>query len=88
MALKPYGERILVKPIEIEEKTAGGIIIPNSSKEKSNIGTIVAVSDSEKVKDFKIGQKIVFSKYSGTEFNEDNQKYIIIKIEDVLAFIE
>lgn len=92
MKLKPIGERIVVKMIEVEEKTASGIVLPSSAKEKPQIAEVVAVSnelkDSENNIDIKVGDKIIYSKYSGTEVKLENDEYIIVKTEDVLAIVE
>jgi len=93
--ISPLYDRVLVKRLEGEEKTAGGIIIPDTAKEKTQFGEIVATGpgrlDKEgKVKPLavKVGDKILFGKYSGTEIKFDSQEYLIIKEDEVLGVIE
>lgn len=90
MELKPIGERIVVKMIEVEEKTASGIVLPSSAKEKPQIAEVVAVSENIEDDKFniKVGDKVIYSKYSGTEVKLDKEEYIIVKIEDILAIVE
>lgn len=87
MKFKPLGERALVKLIEREEKTASGIVLPDTAKEKPQTAEIVAVGDSEEVK-VKEGQLIVFAKYSGTEIKLDGDDYLILDAEDILGVVE
>jgi chaperonin GroES len=90
MQIKPLGKRILVEPVEAESKTASGIIIPDSAKEKQQKATVVAISkeltDDEK-NELKIGQTVLFGKYSGTEIEIDKKQYLMLKTEDVLAIL-
>lgn len=89
MKIKPIGERVLIKPIKEEEKTASGIILPGASdKEKPNLGTVIAVGKGEKLEDIKADQTIVYNKYAGTEIKDGEEKYIILNGEDVLAVVE
>ena len=89
MKIKPIGERVLVKLVKVEEKTASGIILPGAGdKEKPNIAEVVAVGTGEKLSEIKIGEKVVYSKFSGTEIKDGEDKYLILNIEDVLAVIE
>lgn len=94
MNVKPLADRVLVKPLEAEEKTAGGIIIPDNAKEKPQKGEIVAVgpgkvADSgEKVAmELKKGDKVLYGKYSGTEVTVDGTDYLMMRESDVLAII-
>ncbi|MBD3347289.1 MAG: co-chaperone GroES [Chitinivibrionales bacterium] len=94
MNIKPLADRILVQPLEAEEKTAGGIIIPDNAKEKPQKGEVVAVgpgkfSDSGQKIDMtlKKGEKVLYGKYSGTEVNIEGSDYLIMKESDVLAII-
>jgi len=94
MNVKPLADRVLVKPLDAEEKTAGGIIIPDNAKEKPQKGEVVAVgpgkiADSgEKVPmELKKGDRILYGKYSGTEVKVDGSEYLIMKESDVLAVI-
>lgn len=94
MKVKPLQDRILIKRIEEEEKTKGGIIIPDAAKEKPQEGMVVAVGDGkvlesgQKVKPgVKAGDKILFGKYSGTEIKIDGEEHLILREDDVLAII-
>ena len=95
MAFRPLGDRVLVKRVEEEEKTKGGIIIPDTAKEKPQEGEVVAVGpgardDSGKVQplDDKAGDRILFGKWSGTEVKIDGQDLLIMKESDVLGVVE
>ena len=89
MKIRPIGERVLVKPVKVEEKTASGIILPGAGeKERPNIAEVIAVGKGEKLEDIKVGERIVYSKFSGTEIKDGEEKYIVLNIEDVLAVIE
>ncbi|MGM0509452.1 MAG: co-chaperone GroES [Fusobacteriota bacterium] len=89
MDIKPLGERVLLKSVEIEEKTKGGIIIPDSvKKEQPTIGEIVALGDSEKLKNLNKGEKVIYSKYSGTEVKDGETEYIIVELENILATVK
>jgi len=93
--IRPLHERVLVKRLEEEEVSKGGIIIPDSAKEKPAEGEVVAVgngriSDDGKVTplDVKVGDKILFSKYSGTDVNVDGSEFLIMREDDILAIFE
>lgn len=96
MKIRPLGDRILVKPLEPEEKTKGGIVLPDTAKEKPQEAKIVAVgkgkvNEEGKVVplEVKVGDKILYGKYSGTEITtKDGEEYLILREEDVLAIIE
>lgn len=93
MNLKPLGERIIIKKVEVEEKTKSGIVLPSSAKEQPSIAEVVAISEEitgdEKKKDWiKVGNKVIFSKYAGTEIKAEGEELTIIKIEDILAVVE
>ncbi|ERT57405.1 chaperonin GroES [Peptoniphilus koenoeneniae] len=93
MELKPLGEKVVIKKIEIEEKTASGIVLPSSAKEETNIAEIIAigkdVEEDEKTKgQISVGDKVLFSKYAGTEVELEKEKYIVIKYQDLLAVIK
>ena len=95
MSIRPLGDRILVQRVEEESTTAGGIIIPDTAKEKPQQGKVVAVgngrvNDDGKVQplDVKKGDKVLFGKYSGTEVNLDGDEHLIIREDDVLGIIE
>jgi chaperonin GroES len=92
MNIRPLQDRIVVKRIEGESKTKGGIIIPDSAKEKPIEGTVVAVGNGKALKDgkvrpveVKVGDTILFGKYSGTEIKLDGVEHIIIREDDILA---
>ena len=85
MTIKPLGERVLVKMDKVEEKTAGGIFIPQTSQEKTQIAVVEAIGDD--VKTVKVGQKILHDKYAGTQVKMDNEEYLILNIKDVLAIV-
>ena len=86
MKFKPLKNRVFVKYSEEAEKTAGGIYIPESAKEKPQKGVIEAVGSE--VKEIKVGDVILFDKYSGSKINIDNNEYLIIKEEDILGIIQ
>jgi chaperonin GroES len=85
MTIKPLGERVLVKMDKVEEKTAGGIFIPQTAQEKTQIAVVEAIG--EDVKTIKVGQKILHDKYAGTSVKMDNEEYLILNIKDVLAIV-
>lgn len=87
MKIKPIGERILVKIQEGEEKTASGIIIPQTAQEKTQEGTVVAVGDDESIK-VKVDDRIMYDKYAGTALKIDGVEHLILKMSDILAIIE
>ena len=94
MAFRPLHDRVLVRRIEAEEKTAGGIIIPDSAKEKPSEGEVIAVGegnrddDGERIPlDVKAGDRILFGKWSGTEVKVDGQDLLIMKESDILGVI-
>ncbi|HOE15838.1 MAG TPA: co-chaperone GroES [Syntrophorhabdaceae bacterium] len=95
MKIKPLYDRILVKRIEEEEKTKGGIIIPDAAKEKPQEGMVVEVGDGKILDNgqkaalqVKAGDKILFGKYSGTEIKIDGEEHLILREEDVLAIVK
>ncbi len=86
MKLEPLADRVVIQSIEPEEKKYGSIIIPDTAKEKPQTGRIVAVGTDEEVqKNLKEGDTIIYAKYGGTEISLDNQDYIILSYNDVLA---
>ena len=86
MAIKPLGERILVKIKTSEEKTSGGIVIPQTAQEKTQEGIVVSIGDSPEIK-VKKGDTIIYDKYAGTQIKIDDKDHLILKVEDVLAVI-
>lgn len=95
MELKPLENRVIVKPLEAEEKTAGGIILPDTAKEKPMRGKVTAVGPG-KMNDegkrlpleVKKGDVVIYGKYSGTDFKINNEEYLILRDSDMLAVIE
>ncbi len=94
MKIKPLADRVVVKPLEAEEKTKGGLFVPDTAKERPQQGEIVAVGpgrvtdDGKKVPpEVKVGDKILYGKYSGTEVNYDGTEYLIMRESDVFAII-
>ena len=86
MAIKPLGERILIKIKSSEEKTAGGIVIPETAQEKTQEGIVVSVGDSPDIK-VKKGDVVIYDKYAGTQIKIDEKDHLILKLEDILAVI-
>ena len=92
MKLNPLGERIVIRKLEKEEKTASGIVLPTSAQEQPQYAEVVAISDKvgndEDFKDsLSVGDRVIYSKYAGTEVKLDGSEYIVIKLEDVLAVV-
>jgi chaperonin GroES len=89
VSVKPLQDRVLVKPAEAETKTAGGIIIPDSAKEKPQRGTVVAAGPGKKDEPtaVKAGDTILYGKYSGTEIQIDGQDYLIMRESDIFAIL-
>jgi chaperonin GroES len=94
-SFKPLGGRVLIEPIEQEEMTAGGIILPETAKEKPQEGKILAVGPGDRDEDgkrialdVKVGDKVLFAKYSGTEVKMDGKKLLILRESDLLGIIE
>jgi chaperonin GroES len=87
--IKPLADRVLVEPAAAEERTAGGIIIPDTAKEKPMKGTIVAVGDGKKDEPLtvKTGDKVLYGKYAGTEISVDGNEYLIMRESDIYAVI-
>ena len=95
MKLKPLGGRVIVEPIEQEEMTAGGIILPETAKEKPQEGKILAAGPGDRYEDgkriamdVKVGDRILYAKYSGTEVKMDGKKLLIMRESDILAIVE
>ena len=90
MNIKPLMDRVVIKMTEAEETTASGIILAGSAKEKPQVAEVVAVGPGKKDVEMnvKVGDKVLVSKYSGTEVKVDGQEYTILKMEDVLAVVE
>ena len=95
MAVRPLGDRVLIKALEAKEKSKGGIVLPDTAKEKPQEGKVIAVGKgkvSEEGKtnplEVKTGDKILYGKYSGTEIMVDDEEHIILREDDILAVIE
>jgi len=95
MKLKPLGGRVIVEPIEQEEMTAGGIILPETAKEKPQEGKILAAGPGDRdedgkriAMDVKVGDRVLYAKYSGTEVKVDGRKMLILRESDILAIVE
>ena len=87
MIIKPLGERVLIKQTEQEEVTKSGSVLPGTaSKEKPIIGEVLAIG--AKVEDIKVGNKVIFEKYSGTEVKDGDESYLILEKDNVLAIVE
>ncbi|HBN05803.1 10 kDa chaperonin 2 [bioreactor metagenome] len=87
--VRPLADRVMVKPAEAETKTAAGIIIPDTAKEKPMKGEVVAVGPGKKDEPMtvKVGDKVLYGKYSGTEINVDSEEYLIMRESDIYAII-
>jgi chaperonin GroES len=95
LKLKPLGGRVILEAIEQEEVTAGGIILPETAKEKPQEGNVLAVGPGDRdekgvriAMDVKVGDKVLFAKYSGTEVKMDGRKLLILRESDLLAIVE
>ncbi|WP_427338036.1 co-chaperone GroES [Caloranaerobacter sp. DY30410] len=93
MKIKPLGDRVVIKKIEVEEKTKSGIVLPSSAKEQPQMAEVIAVgpgitNDEKKKEELKVGDKVIFSKYAGTEVKVDGEEYTILKLTDILAVVE
>ena len=88
--IKPLGSRVVIKKLEAEEKTQGGIILASAAKEKPQMAEVVAVGPGTKDEpmEVKAGDKVVFSKYAGTEIKYDGEEYTIMSQADILATVE
>jgi len=95
VSIKPLEDRIVVRPIEAEQVTASGLVIPDTAKEKPQEAEVIAVGpgrfndDGDRIPvDVKVGDKVFFSKYVGTELKDGGQVYLVLSVRDVLAIIE
>lgn len=89
MKIRPIGERVLIKLVKMEEKTASGIILPGAGdKDKPNYGEVIALGKGEKLEGINVGDKIVYAKFAGTEIKDGEEKYLVLNIDDVLAIVE
>lgn len=93
MAIKPLGDRVLIKPLDEQLDKVGSLYIPDTAKEKPQEGEIVAVGSGKKEGDksipleVKVGDRVLYGKYSGTEVKHDNQDYLIVRESDILAIV-
>ena len=93
MALKPVADRVIVKYFETEDKTASGIVLPDSSKEKTQQAEVIAVG-SGKIVDGKVpiqvkpGDRVIYGKYTGTEIKYEGEKYLVINADDIIAIVK
>lgn len=87
MAIQPLGKRVVIRKEEAEEKTASGIVLPSQAQEQPQVATVVAVGTSEKIK-VKVGDKVIFAKYSGTEIKYEGEELIIIEDDKLLAIVK
>ena len=94
MKIKPLGDRVVIKPAPQEEKTKGGIILPDTAKEKPVIGEVVAAGPGKRLEDgklialdLKVGDKVLYGKYSGTEVSLDGKEYLIMREGDIFGVV-
>lgn len=94
MQLRPLGDRVIIKKVEAEETTKSGIVLPGAAKEKPQMAEVIAVGpggavDGKEIKmEVKVGDKVIFSKYSGNEVKVDGEEYTILRQDDILAIVE
>lgn len=94
MKLKPLGDRVIVKPSESEERTKSGIVLPDTAKEKPQEGKVIAVGKGKQEGDkvvpleVKVGDKVIYSKYGGTEVKINGEEHLILRGEDILAIVQ
>jgi len=88
MKVKPLNDRVLVKLEKGESKSAGGIIIPDTAQEKTQIGVVVSVGDDKEAIKVKAGEKVMHDKYAGTQVKIGGEEHLILKMADILAVIE
>ena len=94
MAIKPLFDKVVIKAIETDEKTASGIVLPGAAKEKPQLARVIAVGPGgvvdgkEVTMQVKVGDKVIYSKYSGTDVEVDEEKFVVVKQNDILAVIE
>ncbi len=95
MAINPLADRILVKALEAEERTKGGIVLPDTAKERPQEGKVIAVGKGKVLEngsvrplEIKVGDKILFARYSGTEIKLEDEEYLILREDDILAIVK
>jgi len=96
IGVKPVDERVLIEPMEEQERKVGGIIIPDTAKERPQMGKVIALGDDIPKKEggkvlsevLKVGDKVIYAKYGGTEIKHDNKEYLIVSRNDILAVVK
>ena len=88
MKVKPLADRVMVKLEKNEAKTAGGIIIPDTAQEKTQQGKVVEVGDDKEAIKVKVGQKVMYDKYAGTQIKINGEEHLILKMADIIAIVE
>lgn len=95
MKLKPMGDHVVIRPLEAEDRTAGGIVLPDTAKEKSTRGEVIAVGSGKLLPSGKVvplsvkaGDKVIYSKYAGSDFKMEGKEYKIVQESEILAVIE
>ncbi len=93
MKLVPIGDRVVIKKIDMEEKTKGGIVLPSSAKEQPSMAEVLAIgadilNDDKKKDVLAVGDRVIFSKYAGTEVNVDGDEQTVVKFADILAVVK
>jgi chaperonin GroES len=88
MKVKPLADRVMVKLEKNEAKTAGGIIIPDTAQEKTQQGKVVEIGDDKEVIKVKVGQKVMYDKYAGTQIKINGEEHLILKMSDIIAVVE
>lgn len=87
MKIKPIGERVVIKKLEADQKTASGIVLPGASKEQPQLAEVLEIPDMEDIK-IKKGDKVIYKQYTGTEVTLEDEKYIVIDMEHILAVVK
>lgn len=87
MKIKPIGERVVIKKLEADQKTASGIVLPGSSKEQPQLAEVLEIPDMEDIKIQK-GDKVIYKQYTGTEVTLEDEKYVVIDMEHILAIVK
>ncbi|QEN07288.1 co-chaperone GroES [Oceanispirochaeta crateris] len=88
MTIKPLGDRVLLKVVEAETKTASGLYIPETAQEKTQTASVVAIGDDKDLITVKEGDKVMYDKYAGTTISIDDVDHLIIKMQDIIAIVE
>ena len=87
MTVKPLQDRVLIKVVEAETKTASGLYIPDTAQEKTQVGTVIAIGDDKEMITVKVGDKVMYDKYAGTTISVDDVDHLIVKSSDILAVV-